>query len=75
MIKDQTAYFVPCEYNTYQLLKKPLFLNTPYGINSYTAARWDKLKSWKILSDDIVSKINASEKEDEAITLDIGPQV
>ncbi|XP_060567666.1 WD repeat-containing protein 87-like [Ruditapes philippinarum] len=40
-----------------------------------TIARWDKLKSWRVLSDEIEDKLKAAEKSDHGMTLDIGPQL
>ncbi|XP_053386363.1 uncharacterized protein LOC123538280 isoform X11 [Mercenaria mercenaria] len=38
-------------------------------------ARWDKLKSWKVLNDEIEDKLKSAEKFDHGMTLDIGPQL
>ena len=38
-------------------------------------SRWDKLRTWQLLKDEIEAKLQEPEKFDSGITLDIGPQV
>ena len=40
-----------------------------------TGKRWDKLRSWRMLRDDIEEKLKEPEKFDTGITLEIGPQL
>ena len=37
--------------------------------------RWDKLRTWRLLKEDIEAKLQEPEKFDSGITLEIGPQV
>ena len=37
--------------------------------------RWDKLRTWHLLKDEIEAKCQEPEKFDCGITIDIGPQV
>ena len=37
--------------------------------------RWDKLRTWHLLKDEIEAKCHEPEKFDCGITIDIGPQV
>ncbi|XP_052813918.1 uncharacterized protein LOC128240971 [Mya arenaria] len=40
-----------------------------------SAARWDKLKSWHSLTEEVHKRLENSEKSDEGLTLDVGPQL
>ncbi|XP_052234876.1 uncharacterized protein LOC127847193 isoform X1 [Dreissena polymorpha] len=38
-------------------------------------ARWDKLKGWSSMLEEISNKLNTGSMEDESITLEVGPQL